>query len=141
MRDIAVNQFDKSTGLDSFSISNIYEATGINLLVAKVTKKILSSTFATTLFTYYGLDLQNIPQYGVGNNNIDSLNAVLSASLQNIVTSIQNNTSKNALNTEKLVSLSLSDLVYDNTTHQILIKLILNAASGDSQTLLFPLGA
>ena len=78
--------------------------------------------------------------YMIGNNNIDSLNAVLSASLQNIVTSIQNNTSRNALSTEKLTSLSLSDLIYDKINHQILIKLTLSAASGDTQTLLFPLG-
>lgn len=140
MRDIAVNIYDRTTGLNRFAIENVYKATGINLLVAKVTKKILSSTFTTETYTYYGLDLQNIAQYGIGDNNIDSLNALISAGLQNIVTSIQNNTSSKALDTEKLSSLTLADLVYDNINNKVLIKLTLSPVQGDSQTLLFPIG-
>jgi hypothetical protein len=141
MRDLAVNIFDRKSGLSSFAMKNISQATGINLLVAKVTKKILSSTFSTSLFTYYGLDLQNIPQYGIADNDISNINTFVSSSLQNILTSIQNNTSKTALSTEKLASLILFDLIYDKTNHQILLKITLTPVQGDSQTLLFPLGA
>lgn len=140
MRDISVSAINGQTGLADFAIANITQATGINALVAKVTKKLLSSSFATTLFTYYGLDLQSIPSYGISNTDVSAISAMLNSKLENITTSIQNNTSSKALATEKLASLNLTDLVLDNTNKQILVKITLNPVQGDSQVLLFPLG-
>ena len=141
MRDIDVSSFDKKTGLTTFAIANIHASTGIMLLMSKVSKKILSSTFATKIFTYYGLDLQQIPYYAISDHDIDTIKTMLSSNLQNITSSIQDNTSSNALPTERLASLDLEDLVYDSVNNKIYLKIRLTPVQGDSQSLLFPLDA
>ena len=140
MRDISIGIIDQKTGLATFAITNVAPVSGISLLVAKVTKKILSKSFSTNLFTYYGLDLQSIPYYGVGDNSIDTVHALLSSNLQNIATSIQNNTAKTATNAERLASLTLADVIYDKINHKIIAKISLTSVQGDTQTLLFPIG-
>ena len=141
MRDCSVSLLDPKTGLASFSLANFSTVTGINLLIAQVTKMFYSSTFTTALFTYYGLDLQSIPLYNLGENSIDVIQSMLSSKLQNIVTAIQNNTPANALPTEQLSSLSLSGLIYDEIDNRVIITIVLTPVQGDSQTLLLPLGA
>ena len=141
MRDISISILDQNTGLAFFAASNIRPVSGIELLVAKVTKKILSSNLVTTLFTYYGLDLQQIPYRSLGSNSIDTLHSIISAGLQNIMSSIQKSTNKAALPTERLASLALTDLVYDNINNTVILQITLNPVVGSSQTLLFPLGA
>lgn len=140
MRDISVSTFN-STGLTKFSLLNITPVTGIKLLAAKITKKIFSSTFSTAFFSYYGLDLNSLTYRGISDQSVDSVRTLLSANLQNIESSIQDNTPKNALPTEKLSSLSLEDIVYDSSTHRVNIKIKIYPVQGDPQSLLFPLDA
>lgn len=139
MREIETALLDPVTGLCTFALTNMRPVSGIKLLVAKVSKKILSSTFATSIFTYYGLDLQKIPYYAISNTDTDTIKTMLSASLENIAVSIQDNTSNLALATEQLASLTLQDLLYDSTNNQIVIKILITPVKGDSQSLLFPL--
>lgn len=139
MREIETGTFDSITGLTTFSLLNIKPVSGIRLLVAKVSKKIMSKTFATNIFKYYGLDLDSIPYYNISDSDIDTIKTMLSANLKNIEASIQNNTASNAVSTEKLSSLILQDLVYDSTNNKINIQILITPMLGDSQSLLFPL--
>jgi len=139
LREIETGTFDSITGLTTFSLLNIKPVSGIRLLVAKVSKKIMSKTFATNIFKYYGLDLDSIPYYNISDSDIDTIKTMLSANLKNIEASIQNNTASNAVSTEKLSSLILQDLVYDSTNNKINIQILITPMLGDSQSLLFPL--
>ena len=140
MRDISVSKLG-SNGLATFALADIALVSGLSLIVAKVTKKVLSKTFSTSLFSYYGLDLKNIPFTGISDKSIDVIRTILSSSLKNIETSIQDNTSKKALPTERLSSLSLEDIVYDPKNSQIFIKVKIYPIQGDSTSVLFPLDA
>ena len=141
MRDISVSIIDPMTGLASFALANINPASGIKLLAAKISKKMFSSTFATKLFTYYGLDLQSIPYTGISDKSVDLVRTLLSSNLQNIESSIKDNTSSKALPTERLLSLSLEDIVYDSTNHKVFVSIKIYPVQGDPQSLLFPLDA
>lgn len=140
MRDINVGKLDQY-GLASFALANIHPVSGIQLLVAKVSKKVFSSTFATKLFTYYGLDLASIPYTGISDKSVDLVKTLLSSNLKNIESSIQDNTSVNAFPTERLSSLSLESLVYDSENHKIFVSIKVYPVQGDPQSLLFPLDA
>jgi hypothetical protein len=139
MREIEVGSFDPITGYTTFAFENMQTVTGIRLLVAKIAKKVMSKTFATSIFTYYGLDLESIPYYSIADKDVDTIKTMLSAGLQNILASIQENTYKKAANTERLAGLTLQDLLYDSTTNKLNIQILIIPVEGDSQALLFPL--
>ena len=139
MREIDVSIIDPSSGLATFSLLAMKRASGIKLLVAKVYKKLLSSSFATGIFTYYGLDLQKIPYYNISDSDIGTLQTMLGTSLQNVAASIQENTSKNALPTEQLASLTLQNILYDSVNNLVTLQIQLYPVQGDPQSLLFPL--
>jgi hypothetical protein len=141
LRDISVGLLDPVSGLSTFALANVKPVTGINLLAAKISKKIFSSTFATKLFTYYGLDLQQVPYTGLSDKSVDLVRTLLSSGLQNIESSIKDNTSSNALPTERLSSLSLEDIVYDSKNHKVFASIKIYPVQGDPQSLLFPLDA
>ena len=141
MREIDVSIIDPSSGLATFSLLAMKRASGIKLLVAKVYKKLLSSSFATGIFTYYGLDLQKIPYYNISDSDIGTLQTMLGTSLQNVAASIQENTSKNALPTEQLASLTLQNILYDSVNNLVTLQIQLYPVQGDPQSLLFPLAA
>ena len=141
MREIDVSIINPSSGLATFSLLAMKRASGIKLLVAKVYKKLLSSSFATGIFTYYGLDLQKIPYYNISDSDIGTLQTMLGTSLQNVAASIQENTSKNALPTEQLASLTLQNILYDSVNNLVTLQIQLYPVQGDPQSLLFPLAA
>ena len=96
---------------------------------------------ATGIFTYYGLDLQKIPYYNISDSDIGTLQTMLGTSLQNVAASIQENTSKNALPTEQLASLTLQNILYDSVNNLVTLQIQLYPVQGDPQSLLFPLAA
>lgn len=141
MREIDVSIINPQSGLATFSLVAMKRATGINLLIAKVYKKLLSSSFATTIFTYFGLDLQKIPYYNISDTDLGTLQTILSTSLQNIASSIQENTSSKALPTEQLASLTLQNILYDSVNNLVTLQIQLYPVQGDPQSLLLPLAA
>lgn len=138
MRDISVSKIDLY-GYSSFALANIQPVSGIKLLAAKITKKILSSSFSTSLFQYYGLDLDQLAYTNISDSTVNSIKVLISSKLKNIESSIQDNTLSSAPSEERLSSLSLEDIVYDNTSYKLYLKIKIYPVKGDAQSLIFPL--
>ena len=141
MREIDVSIINPQSGLATFSLVAMKQASGIKLLIAKVYKKLLSSSFTTPIFTYFGLDLQKIPYYNISDTDVSTLQTMLSTSLQNIASSIQENTATGALPTEQLASLTLQNILYDSVANLVTLQIQLYPVQGDPQSILLPLAA
>lgn len=113
MRDIQISKRDVSpNGLTSFSILNVTTATGVSILVEKVTKLIFTKTKSNYLFSYTGADVYQAGSYSADAQSLGQLRTVLSLAMRDIAKEIIQNTPAQAPQNEQLSQLSLVDLFF-----------------------------
>ena len=113
MRDIQISKRDVNPqGLTSFSILNMKTATGVSILVEKVTKAIFSKTKTNSWFSYVGSDVYQAGGYSADPQSLVQLRTVLSLAIREVAQDIIQNTPPQANLGEQLSTLTLVDLFF-----------------------------
>lgn len=143
MRDIQISKRDNPAGITAFSILNISTASGISILVEKVTKAIFNKTKSNSFFETVGTDIYQVGAFSADPNSLAQLRTIISLGLRDIAKNIIQNTPAQAPQSEQLSQLTLVDLFFRTQSlkgfmqHILYMKVRLYPVAGGSEYLTF----